>query len=214
MSTLEKQIAAEVTLETTEGNKKVSNVALDFLEIETKYDATEVDRVAFKMLAEKLKPTSFLYVESRDVYYVKSATEFLRYRMPPSGDKTRRSELTFKKKHVAGNNNVRTEVNLRVDANSDSTVNAFCEGLGYRLNFSIFKMCDIYFYDDANIVFYSVIDEGGKSANFIEIECNEDLEITQEAAWEIIQKYESLLSSLGINARKRKKLSLFEMYSK
>lgn len=194
--------------------EKTSNVAQDFLEIETKYDATEINRVAFKLLAGSLKPKSFLYVESYDVYYVKSETEFLRYRMPPMGDSGRRSELTFKKKHISANNNVRTEVNLRVDGNSEATVIAFCEGIGYVRNFSIFKMCDIYFYEDANIVYYSVIDEKGGVATFAEIECNEDLEITQEAAWEIIQKYEQLLAPLGINARKRKRLSLFEMYSK
>lgn len=192
----------------------MSSVSGDFLEIETKYNGLDIDRVKFKVLATSLNPKSFLYVESRDVYYVKSPTEFLRYRMPQAGDVTGRQELTFKKKHVSANNNVRTEVNLRIDTNNKDTVAAFCEGLGYKYNFSIFKMCDIYFYEDANIVYYTVIDENNKTADFVEIECNEDQDITQEAAWGIIQKYEGLLAPLGITAQKRKKLSLFEMYSK
>ena len=38
--------------------------------------------------------------------------------------------------------------------------------------------------------------------------------MTQEQAWEVVQKYEKLLAPLGITPQKRKKLSLFEMYVK
>lgn len=186
-----------------------------FLEIETKYDASSIDRMQFKLLAETLSPKSFLYVESRDVYYVKSENEFLRYRMPQSGDTTGRSELTFKKKKQGASNNiVRTEVNLRVDKNDAETVDKFATGLGYVKNFSIFKHCDIYFFEDANIVFYSVVSENNKVDFFVEIECNEELNIAEEQGWEIIQKYEKHLVPLGITAQKRKRLSLFEMYVK
>jgi len=182
-----------------------------FLEVESKYDATGIDRIAFKQLARSLNPTRFLAVESKDIYYVKG-DEFLRYRMPAENDLSRRSELTYKKKHVSGNNIVRTEINLRVDPNDSDTVLKFCEVLGYTLNFSIYKMCDIYYYQDADIVLYSVLDESGKIAHFLEIEVDEELNITKEQAKEIIVKYEKLLAPLGINAYKRKKLSLFEMY--
>lgn len=192
----------------------VPKVPKHFLEIETKYDGSGIDRMEFKMLASTLTPKSFIYVESRDIYYVRSENEFLRYRMPAEGETTGRSELTFKKKHVSANNNVRTEVNLRVDKNDPETVAAFAEGLGYVRNFSIFKNCDIYFFDDADIVYYSVIDENNKLAYFVEIECNEELNLSQDEAWAIIQKYEKLLAPLGISAQKRKKLSLFEMYVK
>lgn len=184
-----------------------------FLEVESKYDATDIDRVQFKQLARSLKPTRFLYVESTDIYYVKG-DEFLRYRMAVDEDPTRRAELTFKKKHAVGNNIVRTEVNLRVDPSSPETVIAFCEGIGYIRNFSVYKMCDIYYYEDADIVIYTVTDEAGKSASFLEIEVDEELNITQEQAKDIIVKYEKLLAPLGINAHKRKKLSLYEMYKK
>ena len=38
--------------------------------------------------------------------------------------------------------------------------------------------------------------------------------MTPDKAWEVILKYEKLLSPLGITAQKRKRLSLFEMYKK
>ena len=189
-----------------------------FLEVEAKYNADDIDRMAFKDIAKSLSPKSFVYVESKDIYYVKGESEFLRYRMPAEntqdGTTSSRSELTFKKKHTEKNNIVRTEVNLRVDLNDPTLVEAFCQGLGYAKNFSIHKSCDIYYYEDADIVYYSVKDEAGKYANFLEIEVDESLDITQEQAREIIQKYEKFLSPLGISAQKRKKLSLFEMYKK
>lgn len=188
-----------------------------FLEVECKYNADDISRIAFKDLANSLSPKSFIYVESSDIYYVRGENEFLRYRMPAenkqSGEENR-AELTFKKKHLDQNNWVRTEVNLRVDLNSPALVEAFCEGLGYAKNFSIRKSCDIYFFDDADIVYYSVKDENGKYAHYLEIEANEDIGMTSEESWDVILKYEKLLLPLGISPQKRKKLSLFEMYKK
>jgi len=188
-----------------------------YLEIEVKYSADNIDRMLFKDIAKKLQPKSFVYAESSDIYYTKG-DEFLRFRMPMEndmgGDRDKRSELTFKKKHTEKNNIVRTEVNLRVDLNKPELVHAFCEGIGYRKNFSIYKMCDIYFYEDAVLVYYSVVDENGKHASFLEIEANEDADFSQEQAKEVLQKYEKHLLPLGITAQNRKKLSLFEMYVK
>lgn len=188
-----------------------------YLEIECKYNADDIDRIAFKDLAKSLIPKSFIYVESKDVYYVRAENEFLRHRLPAEnkgGPEEHRSELTFKKKHKENNNWTRTEVNLRVDQNDPKLVDAFCEGLGYKKNFSIEKACDIYFYDDADIVYYTVKDENGKYAHFMEIEANEDIGMTQEESWNVILKYEKLLLPLGISPQKRKKLSLYEMYVK
>ena len=183
-----------------------------FIEVETKYEGDNIDRHKFKDLIRSLNPKSFLYVEGRDIYYVKEADDFLRYRMAVEHISDPRSELTFKKKSVDKNNNVRTEVNLRIDLNSPELVAAFCEGLGYKRNFSVFKMCDIYFFDDANVVYYTVIDDFNKAASFLEIEASEDIGLTEEQAWEVVQKYEKLLAPIGITAQKRKRLSLFEIY--
>jgi predicted adenylyl cyclase CyaB len=189
-----------------------------FLEIECKYNGDDINRIAFKDLAKSLNPKSFIYVESKDVYYVRQENEFLRYRMAAEnkmgGEDEHRSELTFKKKHIDQNNWVRTEVNLRIDKNDPALIVAFCEGLGYIKNFSIDKACDIYFFDDADIVYYTVKNEDGKYATFVEIEAGENIGMTTEQAWEVILKYEKLLAPLGITAQKRKRLSLFEMYKK
>jgi adenylate cyclase class IV len=189
----------------------------DFYEVECKYNADDIDRIAFKDLAKSLSPKSFLYVESKDIYYVRGDNEFLRHRLPAEnkiGTEENRSELTFKKKIKEQNNWKRVEVNLRIDKNSPELVTAFCEGLGYVKNFSIDKSCDIYFWDDADLVYYSVKDEEGKYSHYIEIEASEDIGLTQEEAWEVVLKYEKLLAPLGITAQKRKRLSLFEMYRK
>lgn len=187
--------------------------ALKFYEIETKYRADDIERLAFKDLARTLSGVKFEYIESYDIYYTRGDNEFLRYRY--SEDKReKRAELTFKKKHNQLNNIIRTEVNLRVDANSMDTVAAFSEGLGYELNFSIWKLCDIYKLDDAVLVYYSVKDEEDNYQNFIEIEVKEGLPKTEEEAWNIINKYEKLIEPLGISPHNRLKKSLFEMYKK
>lgn len=187
---------------------------MEFLEIEVKYRADNVDRLKFKEIARVLVPKDFIYIESSDVYYTKSDTEFLRYRMSAENSKDKRAELAFKKKHSDNNNIVRTEVNLRIDLNKREVVDAFCEGLGYKKNFSIFKICDIYRFDDAVLVYYSVRDEDGKYASFMEIEVIEGLPKSQEEAWEIIRKYEKIIEPLGITPQNRLKKSLFEMYKK
>lgn len=183
-----------------------------FLEIETKYDASGIKRVDFKILMRSLSPTSLVTVESNDKYFVKGPEEFVRYRMPIENGDDKRAELAFKKKHSQNNNIIRTEVNLRVDPNSPETVVAFVEGLGYKHNFTIYKICDIYYFNDCNIVYYDVISDDNKTASFLEIEVKEDAGIGEKAGWEILNKYEKLLAPLGISAQKRKKLSLYEMY--
>lgn len=186
----------------------------EFLEIETKYRADKIDRLKFKEIGNSLNPKSFLYVESDDTYFVKSETEFLRYRDRDKNTKSKRTELTFKKKTKDHNNLVRVEVNLRVDMNTPETVKAFAEGLGYQFNFRITKICDIYYYDDADIVYYSVRDEDGKYQSFMEIEVLEGHATSQEHAKQILTKYEKLLEPLGIVPQNRLRKSLFEMYRK
>jgi predicted adenylyl cyclase CyaB len=194
-----------------EKGKEVS----EFLEIEYKYNADDIDRLKFKDLVQSFGPKSFIYVESKDIYYVRSGDDFLRYRMPPNNKcgEDNRAELTFKRKHVDQNNWTRTEVNLRVDQNDPKLVEAFVEGLGYKKSFEITKLCDIFYFADADLVYYSVKSEDGKYSHFIEIECLEGvMGQTQETASGTIQKYEKMLLPLGITPQKRKKLSLWELY--
>lgn len=200
---------------TEETKIKEDSKSKQFLEVEVKYNADDIDRIAFKDLAKSLGPKSFIYVESTDIYYAKNENEFLRHRLPAENKGSKeenRSELTFKKKHVENNNWTRTEVNLRVDSNNTELVTAFCEGLGYNKNFSIFKSCDIYVYETVDLVYYNVKDEKGEYKHFVEIEALEDIGMTHEQSWEEVLKYEKLLLPLGITPQKRKKLSLWEMY--
>jgi predicted adenylyl cyclase CyaB len=189
----------------------------DFLEIEYKYSADDIDRLVFKDLIKSLNPKRFIYVESKDIYYAKSKDEFLRYRMPSdnklSGEENRQ-ELTFKKKSVDQNNWTRLEVNLRIDLNDSDLVHMFCEGLGYKKNVELIKFCDIFYFDDCDIVYYSVKNEEGKYSYFLEIESLENCGVTKEKSLEVLQKYEKLLAPLGITPQKRKKLSLWEMNRK
>jgi predicted adenylyl cyclase CyaB len=190
---------------------------LDFKEIEYKYSADDIDRMVFKDLVKTLNPKSFIYVESADIYYAKSKDEFLRYRKPSenklSGEENRQ-ELTFKKKLEEKNNWSRTEVNLRVDLNDPFLVHSFCEGLGFKKNFEIKKFCDIFYFEDADLVYYSVKDQEGKYTHYLEIECLENCGMTKEQSLEVLQKYEKLLAPLGITPQKRKKLSLWEINRK
>lgn len=138
--------------------------------------------------------------------------KFLRYRASED-KKIKRKELTFKKKHTTKNNIRRTEINLRVDPSNQETIEEFCEGIGYERTFEVYKYCDIYYADDAVLVFYSVKDDQGKMDHFMEIEVNEEMDFTEDEAWTIIKKYEKILEPLGVNHRVRIKKSLFEMYN-
>ena len=138
--------------------------------------------------------------------------KFLRHRASDD-KKTKQNEITFKKKHKSSNNIRRTEINLRVDNSDAGTIREFCEGIGYKYKFDVSKFWDIYYADDAVLVFYSVKDDHGKMGHFIEIEVNEEMDFTEDEAWTIIKKYEKILEPVGVKASKRIRKSLFEMYN-
>ena len=186
-----------------------------FKEFETKY-CLDGDKVfEFKQLIENLNEQyDFLYVQGPDFYYTKPDGSFLRYRKADN-DKTGRAELTMKSKSAGSSNNIiRKEINLRVDKNNFNTIEEFASMLGYVFNFKIWKMCHIYKFKDATLVFYTVRDQNSEMTHFIEIEIDEDLipKLTEEEGWNIIRKYEKELSPLGITHRHRLNKSLFEMY--
>jgi len=144
---------------------------------------------------------------------------FMRYRRPSHGLDNNRQELTTKYKQDGSKNNIiREEKNLRVDKTEEQTVKAFVKDIGYKTNFSIWKTCHIYNFDDATLVFYSVYDttdgKASKMDNFVEIEVSEEKVsgMTESMAWTIIEKYETALAEVGLTPHKRLKKSLFEMY--
>lgn len=150
-----------------------------------------------------------------------SLPPFLRFRRPSHGLDGNRQELTTKYKQDGAKNNIqREEKNLRVDNTGAETVKQFIKDFGYKLNFSIWKTCHIYNFDDATLVFYSVYDttngKASKMDNFVEIEISEEKVeegvLTEDMAWETVAKYEKALESIGVTARSRLRKSLFEMY--
>lgn len=144
---------------------------------------------------------------------------FMRYRRPSHGLDGDRKELTTKYKQTGAKNNIqREEKNIRVDKTEENTITSFVKDIGYKMNFSIWKTCHIYNFEDATLVFYSVYDTtNGKSSkmdNFVEIEVSEEKvsDMTEEQAWGIIVKYEKALESIGLSAKSRLRKSLYEMY--
>lgn len=184
--------------------------AIDYFEIETKYKSDNINLTDFKTLMESLNPEKLIEVSSYDHYYTNESNEFIRFRK-----RDNKGELTIKRKLNANNNVHRVEVNLPTNTSDEKLVNSFCDLLGYKHNFDIFKNCWIYYFDKVDIVFYIVFDTNMKELNrFIEIEILEDKQLTVEESLAILKDYESKLSVLGITSKNRLKKSLFELYNK
>lgn len=188
------------------------NTLGEYIEFETKY-RVEGDLIyKFKSIVSKLDFKKFIYVEGPDYYYTKPDGSFLRYRKAIN---EKRAEVTMKAKPEGANSNIkRKEINWRVDNTPFETIEAGANIQGYNFNFSIYKICHIYNFNDATLVFYTVRDLNNKIEHFIEIELDEDKtsELTQEEAMNIVRKYEKILEPLGITYKNRLSKSLFEMY--
>ena len=188
-------------------------------EFECKYRIAETDLIKFKKIAESLSDLkSFLYVQGLDVYYTTdmvTEASFARYRKAEF-EKNPKAWLTFKKRLVEGRSYKRKEPNIQVNGTPLTEIEAALEMHGYKKNFEIYKLCHIYFFKDATLVFYTVIDEGDKHASFVEIEVDEATisQLTEEDAWEVIRKYEAYLEPLGITYKNRLQKSLFDLYRK
>jgi len=182
---------------------------MKFKEVETKYDAAEIQLQAFTDLVEPMKPSKWMMVSSYDDYFTRPNGEFIRYRYTDD-----RGELTIKQKTNDKNNNERVEVNLPTKGDNLKTVEKFCTLAGYEYNFGIYKTCKIAWVDKVVVVWYIVYDKDMKELRrFIEIEANEDLEWeSEEAAWNEVVRYEKLFEPLGITPKNRLKKSLFELF--
>jgi adenylate cyclase class IV len=187
---------------------------MQFKEIETKYRAQDVKLQDFIKCLESLSPTHKIRVGSYDHYFVKNDNEAIRYR---EGAKP---ELTVKVKLNDKNNYIRVEVNCPLDPNTAEEarlriVTAFCETLGFKHNFTIYKNCHIYYFENCNVVYYVVYDEELKERDrFIEIEMKEDGWLNEDQAWAELQRVEKQLVVLGITPARRMKRSLQELFIK
>jgi adenylate cyclase class IV len=185
---------------------------MKYKEVETKYDASDIGIDRFEKLVSTLgAPKKKMMVSSYDDYFVNKDGNFVRYRYTDNY-----GELTIKRKTQDINNNERIEVNISTSGDNYKAVEAFCELLGYKFNFGIYKTCRIYWIDKVVLVWYVVYDKSMKELRrFIEIEADEDLEwASEEEAWAEVVKYEKLLEPLEITSRNRIKKSLFEMFQK
>lgn len=196
-------------------------------EFECKYRVEPHVLIEFKKIAGSLPDLrSFLYVEGPDFYYSHPEFDersFGRYRRPSFGLDGGRAEWTVKRWPKGAKNGIkRLEMNWRVDQTPEEDVKRGAEVMGFIFNFSIIKSCQIYKLDDATLVFYTVYDvtdgtTSNKVDHFIEIEVREELinkGLTEEQAWGIIEKYEKILAPVGVSAKKRLRLQLWDMYKR
>lgn len=185
----------------------------DFKELEYKYKADGVKLTDFQELAEALLPIKKLDASSWDVYYTKQEVEdhFIRYRDSDN------PELTKKRKTKKENNWERIEIDLPLDQAriTERTVTSWVGLDAYERNFKIYKSCFIYWFDNTNIVYYTVYDENMKEiGRYIEVEVNKEKvsEIGTEKCMEELKSLEEHLTKLGISSKNRMKRSLFEIY--
>lgn len=183
---------------------------MHFKELETKYSADDIDMADFIKLVEPLNP-EWMMVSSFDDYFTNDKDEFIRYRYHDH-----MGELTIKRKTTDANNNNRVEVNVPTDGKASAAIDAFCDLLGYKKNFSIFKTCKIAFLEKTVLVYYIVYDKNlNEKQRFIEVEAKENYPWTsEEEAWAEVIKYENMLAPLGISSKNRLKKSLFEIFKK
>lgn len=211
-------------------NKKIEN--LEFIEFEVKHPASASQLVEFKQILEQQEGiVEFIYVAGPDMFFIypnvffKSHPQwdikgtFVRYRRPSFGlDKGRRT-VTWKYKPAGADDNIkRKEHNWDVGKTPENVIIEQLKDSGLSFNCSIVKDCHVYNFKDASVVFYIVYDttegKAGEPRYFIEIEVDEKTiaNKTEQEAWAIIDKYEAILSPLGVNKKTRIKESLFEMY--
>ncbi len=189
-------------------------------EFETKYRVEPHLLTEFKRIMATIPNLhKFLYVEGPDEYWVRGDGDFARYRRPEHGLDNGRAELTMKKKREGAKNNIiRREWNWRVDGTPVETIREGLKDLGFTFNFSVWKSCHIYNFEDATLVFYTVYDttngKASKTDSFVEIEVSEEhvSQMTEAQAWAVIEKYEKILEPIELTPRNRMRRSLFEIY--
>lgn len=206
--------------------------SLEHIEFETKYRMEDHSLIQFKQVIDASPDEkSFVYVEGPDFFYVYPQNwfdsmpqwdpkgTFIRFRKPSYGLDKGRRQVTWKYKPRDSKNNIqRKENNWDIGSTPENVIVEQIQDSGAVFNFSLIKNCHIYKFSDATLVFYTVYDttEGkpNKADYFVEIEVCEELiaTLTETEAWAIIEKYETVLAPLGINAQKRMKKSLFELY--
>lgn len=186
----------------------------EFREFETKYSVAAEILEPFKRIVEEFDGlVSFKYVQGHDTCYTNNKGELMRFRQADLNSEDF-SQVSWKRKRNKTNNIDRTEINWRVDGTEFAEIQAGAEFLGWKFDFSLWKMCHIYEFEDANIVFYTVRFDNGDSGHFIEIEVNEEKCVDTGYSWDVIYKYEAKLAPLNVNKNTRLRQSLAELARK
>ncbi|HEY8366158.1 MAG TPA: hypothetical protein VIL57_03330 [Bacteroidia bacterium] len=193
----------------------------NFKELEYKFNADDIKLQEFIHLMNTLGYHTRKDTSSWDHYYTNAnPDEFQRFR------ESETPELTKKRKVKSTNNWDRVEVDLPLDAKkvTEDIVHAYVSLDGYKKNFSIYKSCFIFWFDNVNYVYYITYDTNMKELNrFIEVEVNKekvtdllslrDQEIGSfNGPIQVLNEAEQALKSIGITPQNRMKRSLFELY--
>lgn len=185
---------------------------MNFVEIETKYNASNISFEVFEKFCKSRLPESNLFASGYDHFYDKASdsSSFCRHRVGPDSN-----QLTFKRKTTTSNNFVRTEHNIDLAPGvSKEQVEALCSEFGYKYNTSIFKTCFVYKYIWYVLSYYICYDlDMVERGRFVEIEMREDHKwANEDEAWSSLVVLEKLCKSLGLTPKSRIRKSLFELY--
>lgn len=187
---------------------------IELTELEFKYSADDIKLSDFTAFAESMIPERRLEVASWDYYYSAPANlpfEFMRFRNGPS------PELTIKMKTEGKNNNNRFELDLPLSTKvADWMIKKFVDLLGFKENFRVYKYCDIYWFQNLDIVYYIIYDVNMKElGRRIEIEARKDYPFkSSEEALQEVKGMEMTMAAIGITPQKRMKKSMWENFRK
>lgn len=182
------------------------------LELEFKYDATNIKLSDFEALLVQLGSKKKLERSSWDLYYTLNERRdfFARYR---KSDET--PELT-KKKRLKESVWERIEADLPLDPKriDEKQVKDFLDFEGMKENFRIFKSCFIYYFDNLNYVYYTVYDKNMKEVGrYVEVEVNKD-KVAELGATvkDVLKEGEQKLLAIGITPQHRLRRALFDIF--
>lgn len=183
------------------------------IEVEFKFNAT-ISLEEFKVFCEAKNPGKFKIISGFDHFMSKKGDKqsFYRHRV-----NTNENQLTFKRKTTEDNNFIREEHNIDLPLSVPrDKIEDLCHIHGYKYDFSLFKNCFIYNYDNYTLVFYVVYNENLKElGRFIEIEMSEEFGWNSEKeAYSELVVIEKLCKSIGLTPQTRLNKSLYEMFSK
>ena len=187
---------------------------MKFREVEAKYSAENITLTAFQAFCNGREPKVLKVVEAAgfDYFYAHPSNPdaFYRHRVGPDFN-----QLTFKRKTIQGNSNIRIERNTNLSpTTTKEEVAALVGEHGYTFNTAIFKTCFVYFFDWYVLSYYVCYDKDLKElGRYMEIEANEEHDwATEQDAWNAVVVMEKLCKPLGLTPQMRIKRSLFELY--